>query len=172
MNFNDCLMLNQFCIPEIKTIWSRLIILFVVLQSFSRIQLFATPWTAARQSFLSFTISWSLLKLKSTESVMPSNHLVLCRPLVLLPSMFPSITVFPNESVLRIRWPKDWSFSLSISPSSEYSGLTGLISLQSKGLSSLHQHYSSKASVFLVLSFLHSPTLTSIHDHWKNHRLD
>ena len=77
----------------------------------------------------------------------PSNHLVLCRPLVLLPSIFPSITVFPNESVLRIRWPKDWSFSLSISPSSEYSGLTGLISLQSKGLSSLRQHHSSKASI-------------------------
>jgi len=117
-------MLNQFCIPEIKTIWSWLIILFVALQSLSHVWLFATPWTAVRQAFLSFTISRSLLKPKCTESVMSPNHLVLYHPLVLLPSIFPSIRVFSNESVLHIQWPKYWSFSLSISPSSEYSGLT------------------------------------------------
>ena len=91
-------------------------------QLLSRVQLFATPWTAARQSFLSITNSQSLLKLMSIESVMPSNHFILCRPL-LMPSIFPSIRVFSNEWVLRIRWPKDWSFSFSISPSNEYSGL-------------------------------------------------
>ena len=117
-------MFNQFCMPEIRTIWSWLIILFVVLQSLSRVWPFATPWTAVRQAFLSFTICRSLSKLKSTESVMPSNQLVLCHPLVLLPSIFPSVRVFSNELVLHIRRPKYWRFSLSISPSSEYSGLT------------------------------------------------
>ena len=86
-------------------------------QSLSRVQLFVTPWTAARQASLSITDSWSLLKLMSIESVMPSNHLILCRPLLLLPSIFPSIRVFSKESVLCIRWPKCWSFSFSISPS-------------------------------------------------------
>ena len=94
-------------------------------QSLSRVQLFATPWTAARQASLSITNSWSLLKLMSIKSVMPSNHLILCRPLLLLPSIFPSIRVFSNESVLCIRWPdaKYWSFSFSSSPSNEYSRL-------------------------------------------------
>ena len=95
----------------------------VAVQSLSRIQLFATPWTAARQACLSFTISWSLLKLMSIKSVMPFNHFILCRPLLLLPSVFPSIKVFSNESAPNIRWPKYWSFSFSISPSNEYSGL-------------------------------------------------
>ena len=89
----------------------------------SRTQLFATPWTAARQASLSITSSRSLLKLMSIESVMPSNHLILCHPLLLLPSIFLSIKVFSNESALRIRWPKYWSFSFTISPSNEYSGL-------------------------------------------------
>ena len=91
-------------------------------QSLSRVQLFATLWTAARHASLSITISRSLLKLMSIESVMPSNHLILCCPLLLSPSIFPSIRVFSNESALHIRWPRDWSFSLSISPSNEYSG--------------------------------------------------
>ena len=91
-------------------------------QSLSRVRLFVTPWTAARQASLSITNSQSLLKLMSIESVMPSNHLILCHPL-LLPSIFPSIRVFSNESALRIKWPKDWTFSFSISPSNEYSGL-------------------------------------------------
>ena len=94
----------------------------IVVQLLSHVQLLATPWTTVHQASLSFTISQSLFKLMSIESVMPFNHLILCRPLLLLPSIFPSIRVFPNELVLCIRWPKYWSFS--ISPSNEYSGLT------------------------------------------------
>ena len=112
-----------------------------------------TPWTAARQTSLSITNSWSLLKLMSIESVMPSNHLILCCPLLLLPSFFPSIGVFSNESALHIRWPKYWSFSFSISPSNEYSGLISfridwfdLLAVQGT-LRSLLQHHSSKASI-------------------------
>ena len=112
----------------------------VVVQLLSHVQLFATPWTAACQASLSFTISWGLLKLMSIESVMLSNHLILCHPLLILPSIFPSIRVIFNESFLPIRWPKCWSFSLSISPSNEYLGLISfrmdwLISLLSKRLS-------------------------------------
>ena len=92
-------------------------------QSLSHVQLFATPWTAAHQASLSITNSWSLLKVMSIESVMPSNHPILRRPLLLLPSIFSSIRVFSNESALRIRWPKDWSFSFNISPSNEHPGL-------------------------------------------------
>ena len=111
-----------------------------VVHSLSHAHLFATPWTAARQASLSITISQSLLKLTSIQLVMPSNHLILCRPLLLPPSIFPSIRDFSKESVLPIRGSKDWSFSLHISPSNEHSGLmslgwTGWISLQSKGLS-------------------------------------
>ena len=95
----------------------------VVVQSISQVRLFATSWTAVHQAFLSLTISWSLLKLMSIESVMPSNHLTLCFPLLLLLSIFPSIRVFSNESEVRIRWPNFWSFSFSISPSNECSGL-------------------------------------------------
>ena len=109
-------------------------------QLFSRVRLFVTPWIAARQASLSITSSQNWHKLMSIESVMPSNHLILCCPLLLPPSIFPSIGVFSNETVLPIRWTKYWSFSFSISPSSEYSGLislgwTGWISLQPKGLS-------------------------------------
>ena len=96
---------------------------FSSVQLLSCVRLFATPWAAACQAFLSFTISWSFLKVMSIESVMPSNHLILCHPLLLLPSIFPSIRVFSNKSALRIRWPKYWSFSFSISPSNEHSGL-------------------------------------------------
>ena len=115
---------------------------FSSVQLLSHVWLFATPWTAAHQAFLSIINSWSLLKLKlmSIESVMPSNHLILCHPLLLLPSIFPSMRVFSKESVLCIRWPKYWSFSFSISPSNEYSGLIScrmdwLVWLQSNGLS-------------------------------------
>ena len=110
---------------------------FSSVQSFSLLWLFVTPWTVARQASPSITNSRSLLKFLSIESLMPSNHLILCHPLLLLPSIFPSIRVFSNELVLPIRWPKYWGFSFSISPSNEYSdplGLTSLISLQSKGL--------------------------------------
>ena len=113
---------------------------FSSVQSLSHVQLFATPWIPARQASLSITISRSLPKLKCIESVMPSRHLILCRPLLLLPPIPPSIRVFSSESTLRMRWPKYWSFSLSISPSNEHQdwsplGWTGWISLQSKGLS-------------------------------------
>ena len=112
---------------------------FSSVQLLSCVQLFATPWTAALQASLSITNSWSLLILMSIESMMPSNHIILCHPLLLLPSIFPSIRVFSNESVLCIWWPKYWSFSFNISASNEYSGLIslridGLISSQSKGL--------------------------------------
>src|SRR5574337_1031791 len=112
----------------------------------------------------------------SIESVVPSNHLILCRPLLLLPSIFPRIMVFSNESALRIMWPKYWSFSFNISPSNEHPGLIfrmdwlDLLAVQGT-LKSLIQCHSSKGSI-LLLSFLYSPTLTSIHDHWKNHSLD
>ena len=110
-----------------------------VLSHFSCVQLFVTPWTAARQASLSITNSWSLLKLMSIKSVMPSNHLILCHLLLLLPSIFPSIRVFSKESALHIRRPKYWSLSFNISPSNEHPGFplgwTGWISLQSKGLS-------------------------------------
>ena len=95
----------------------------VVVQSLSLVRLFVTPWTVAIQASLSFTISWNLLKFMSIESVMSSNHFILCQPLLLLPSVFSSIRVFSNESALCMRWPKYWSFSFSISPSNEYSGL-------------------------------------------------
>ena len=117
----------------------------------SCVRLFATSWTAACQASLSLTVSQRLLKLMCTESVMPSNHLILCHPLLLPPSIFPRIRVFSNESALRIRWPKYWSFSFRISPSNEYSGLISfrmdwldLLAVQGT-LKSLHQHHSSKA---------------------------
>ena len=127
-------------------------------QLLSRVRLFATPWTAARQASLSITNSQSLLKLMFIELVMPSNHLILCCPLLLLPSIFPSIGVFSNASVLRIRWPKYWSFSFSISPSNEYSGLISfrmdwLISLLSKRPSRVFSNTSSKASILLYSAF-------------------
>ena len=123
-------------------------------QSVSHVRLFATPWTAARQASLSITNSQSLLRLMSIESVMPSNHLIICHPLLLLPSIFPSIRVFSNESALRMRWPKFWSFSFNISPTNEHPGLISigmdwldLLAVQGT-LKSLLQHHTSKASFF------------------------
>ena len=145
--------------------------------SLSHVRLFMTPWTAACQASLSVTNSRSLLKLMSIELVIPSNHLILCHPLLLLPSIFPSITVFSNESFLHIRWPKYWNFSFSISPSNEYSGLISfrtdwLDLLAGQGiLKSLLQHHSSKASILRCSAFL-IVQLTSIHDFWKNHSFD
>ena len=140
-------------------------------QSLSCVQVFSTSWTAACQASLSITNSWSLLKLTSIESVMPSNHLILCHPLLLLPSLFPSIRVFSNESILHIRWPKYWSFSFSVSPSNEYSGLISfrmdwldLLAVQGT-LKSLLQHHSSKASILQCSAFfivqLSQPYLTT-----------
>ena len=153
------------------------VLVVVVIQLLSHVQLFATPWTAACQASLSFTISLSLLKHMSIEPVMLSNHLILCRPL-LPPSIFPSIRVFSNESVPRIRWPKYWSFSFSINPSNEYSGLISfridwLDLLEVQGtLKSLLQHHSSKApilwcSAFFIVQLSH-PYMTT----GKNHSLD
>ena len=139
------------------------------IQSPSRVWLFATPWTAACQASLSVTNSQSSPKLMSVELVMPSNHLILCRPLLLLHSIFPSTRVFSNESALCIRWPKYWSFSFSISLSSEHSGL---IFLQSKGLSRVFSNTTVQSINSSAFSFLYSPTLTSIHDHWKNYSLE
>ena len=151
-------------------------ILFNFLLLFSHVSLFVTPWTVAHQASLSFTISQSLLKLMSIELMMPSIHLILCRPLLLLPSICPRIRVFSNESVLCIRWSKYWNFNFSISPSNEYSGLiffridwSDLLTVQGT-LKSLLQQL--KNINYSVLSFLHSPTLTSIHDYWKNHSFD
>ena len=127
-------------------------------QSLSRVQFFATPWTAAHWAFLAIINSWSLLKLMSIESVMPSNHLILCLTLLLLPSVFPSIRVFSNESVLAIRWPKYWSFSFSISPFNDYSGqiffrMDWLDLLEVQGVLKSLQHHSSKASILPCSTF-------------------
>ena len=134
---------------------------FVVVQTPTRVRLFVTLWTATQQDSLSFTISWSLLKLMSMESVMPSNYLILCYPLLLLPSIFPSIRVFSNESALRVRWPKYWNFSFSISPSNEYSGLISfrmdlfdLLTVQGT-LKRLLWHHSLKASILWCSSLVY-----------------
>ena len=172
---------------------------FSSVQSLSCVRLFATPWIAARQASLSFTNSRSSLKLMSIKSVMPTSHLILCRPLILLPPILPSIRVFSNESTLCMRWPKYWSFSFSISHSNEHPGLISfrmdwldLLAVQGtlEDLGEWHWNMcnimyemkkkkkeSSPTTQFksinsLVLSFLHSPTITSIHYYWKNHSLD
>ena len=146
--------------------------------SLSHVQLFVTPWTAAHQASLSFTISQSVPKLTFIESVMPSNHLVLCRPLLLLPSIFPSIRIFSNRPALHIRWPRDWSFSFNISPSNEYSGLISFRMDWFDLLESPRDSQESPPTPQLksinpsVLSLLYGPTLTSIHDYWKNYSFD
>ena len=151
--------------------------MFSSVQSLSRVWLFVTPWTAAHQASLSITNSWSLLKIVSVESVMPSSHFILCHPLLLPPSIFPSIRIFSNESVLHIRWPKYCSFSFSIIPSKEIPGLISfrmdwldLLAVQGTQESSPTPQF--KSINFSALSFLCSPTLTSIHDYWKNHSFD
>ena len=166
--------LEDFLIPskgiflQHHGIWAsyRLLWTFVVVQLLRHVQLFAIPWTEACQASLSFSISRSLLKLMSIQLVMPTNHLILCRPLLLLPSIFPSIRVFSNESALHISWPKYWSVSFNISPSNEYSGLISfrinwfdLLAVQGT-LKSFLQHHSSKAlilwhSAFFVVQLSH-----------------
>ena len=164
LSYIDIIMLREFSIPSFWWVflikWCKIFSwiywndnIISSLQSLSHVQLFVTPWTTASQASLFITNSQSLLKLISIKSVMPSNHLILCRPLLLLPSIFPSIRFFSNESVLCIRWPKYWSFSFSISPSNEYSGLISfrmnwldLLAVQ-EILRSLLQHHSSKASI-------------------------
>ena len=150
---------------------------FSSVQLLSHVWLFATPWTAAHQVSLSVTNSQSLLKLMCIESVLLYNHIILCHPLLILPSIFPNIRVFSNESVLHIRWPKYWSFSFSISPSNEYLGLItfmmdwfDLLTVQGTQESSPTSQLKSINS--LALSFLYGPALTSICDYWKNHSFD
>ena len=151
---------------------------FSSVQLLSPVQFFVIPLTATCQaSLLSITNSKNLLKLKTIELVMPSNHLILCCPLLLPPSVFPSMRVFSNESVLHIMWPQYWSFSFSINPSNEYSGLISfrmdwldLLAVQGTLKSLLQPQFKSINS--LAFSFLYSPTLTSIHDSWKNHSFD
>ena len=152
-------------------------IVVAIVHSPSPVQLFKTPWTAACQASLSLTISQSLLKLMSIESMMPSNHVILCHPLLLLPSIFPSIRIISDESALCIRWPKYWSFSFSISPSNEYSELISFkfdwldfLAVQETLKSSRAPQFKSISS--LVLSLLYGPTLTSIHDYWKDCSFD
>ena len=139
---------------------------------FSHVWFFATPWTVARLASPSYAISWSLLKHISIELVMPSNHLILCCPLLLLPSILPSIRVFSNEAALCIRWLKYWSFSFSISPSNEYSGLISfrmdwLDLLAVQGTHKSPQYHTSKASIHC-----HSAFFIAIYDYWKNHSFD
>ena len=152
----------------------------VAVQSLIWVHFLGIPWTAAHQASLSlggFTVSQRLFKLMSIESVIPSNNLILCHPLLLLPLIFPSIRVFSNESVLHISWHKYWSFGFSIRPSKGYSGLISfridwfdVLAVQGT-LKSLFQHRDLKASV-LWCCFLYGPTLTSIHDYWENHSFD
>ena len=149
-----------------------IVIQFSSVQLLSRVWLFATPWTVACQAFLSITNSWILLRLMSIELVMPSNHLILFHPLRLLPSIFPSIRVFSNESALHIRWPMYWSFSFNISPSNEQPGLVSfrmdwldLLAVQAT-LKSLLQHHSSKASILQRSAFF-TVQLSHPHNAWK-----
>ena len=161
--------------PEVNS-WDKTV---AVVQSLSRVWLFVTSWTTARQASLSFTISQSLLKFISIKLVIPSNHLILCHSLLLLSSVFPSIRVFSNDSALCIRWPKCWSFSFSIHPSNEYSGLISLrtdwfdlLAVQGT-LKSLLQHLLQfKGISSSVLSLFYCPVLTSVHAYWKNHSFD
>ena len=146
-------------------------------QSLSRVQLFETPWITAPQASLSITNSRSSHKLMCIKSVMPSSHLILCRPLLLLPPISPSIRVFSNESTFHMRWPKYWSFTFSICPSNEHPGLISfrmnwLDLFAAQGTLKSSPIPQSKSINSSVVTFLHSPTLTSIHDHWKNHSLD
>ena len=153
------------------------IVVVAVILSLAHVRLITTTWTTACQASQSITISWSLLKLMSIELVMPSNHALLCHPLLLLPSIFPSIRVFSNESALCIKWPTYWSFSFSISPSSEYSGLISfqidwfdLLAVRGTVKSILH-HHSSKAWILQCSAFF-MVQLSSIHDYWKSHSFD
>ena len=161
------------------TVWEKIFAMMYLssVQSLSHVQLFATPWIAARQASLSITNSRSSPKPMSIELVMPSSHLILCHPLLFLPPILPSIRVFSNESTLRMRWPKHWSFSFNISPSKEHPGpisfrMDGLDLLAAQGTLKSSPTTQFKSINSSALSFLYSPTFTSIHDHWKNHSLD
>ena len=169
----------RFTVLNTSTNTERILCQFSSVQSLCRVRLFVTPWIAAHQAPLSITNSLSSTKLMSIESVMPSSHLILCRPLLLLPPLPPSIRVFSNESTLHLRWPKCWSFSFSIGPSNQHPGLISFRMdwLHLLAVQGTHSQESSptpqlKSINSLMLSFLPSPTFISIHDNWKNHSLD
>ena len=169
----------RFTVLNTSTNTERILCEFSSVQCLSRVWLFVTPWITARQAPLSITNSRSSTKLMSIESVMPSSHLILCRLLLLLPPIPPSIRVFSKESTLHMRWPKYWSFSFSISPSNEHPGLISFRMdwLHLLAVQGTHSQESSptpqlKSINSSSLSFLHSPTFISIHDNWKNHSLD
>ena len=172
----DSLPAEPSSLNKLKYLTYCTVVAFSSVKLLSRVRLFATPWITARQSSLSITNSRSSPKLMCIKSMMPCSHLILCRPLLLLHQIPPSIRVFSNESTLCMRWPKYWSFSFSTSPSNEHPGLIfrmdwlDLLAVQGtlKSLLPTPQFKSINSS---ALSFLHSPTLTSIHDHWKNHSL-
>ena len=159
-SFSSCIFFLLFLFFFSETIYIKCQIeTFSSVQSLSRVWLFAAPWTAARQATLSITNCWSLPKLRFVESVIPSNHLILYHPLLFLPSIFPNIRLFPNKSALHIRWPKYWSFSFNISPSSEHSGLISLrmdwldLPAVQGTLKSLLQNHSSKVSILWHSAF-------------------
>ena len=169
----------RFTVLNTSTNTERILCQFSSVQSLSRVRLFVTPWIAACQDPLSITNTWRSPKLMSIELVMPSSHLILCRPLLLLPPIPPSIRVFSNKSTLHLRWPKCWSFSFSIGPSNQHPGLISFRMdwLHLLAVQGTHSQESSptpqlKSINPLMLSFLHSPTFISIHDNWKNHSLD
>ena len=169
--YSICFFLNKGYYLLMKHIW------FSSVQSLSHVQLFTIPWIAACQASLSITNSRSSPKLKSIESVMPSSHLILCHPRLLLPTIPLSIRAFSNGSTLCMRWPKYWSFTFNISPSNEHPGLISfrmdwLDFLAVQGTLKSYPTSQFKSINSSALSFLHSPTLTSIHDHRKNHSLD
>ena len=172
MVFHSCC--TMLCVHQKRR--SVPVSLVAVVQLLSHVQLFVTPWTSVHQASLSFTISRSLLKLLSIESVMLSNHLILCRPLLLLPSIFPNI-VFSKESALHIRWPKYWSFSFNISPFNEHPELISfrmdwldLLAVQATLKSSPTPQFKSISS--LALSLLYGQPFTFVQDHWKNYSSD
>ena len=176
---HDCIIITEFRPASsygVLFCFFNVSVQFSSVQSLSRVQLSTTPWIAALQDSLSITNSQSSLKLTSIESMMPSSHLILCHPLLLLPTVPPSIRVFSNESILRMRWPNNWSFSFSIIPSKEHPGpisfrMDWLDLLAVQGiLKSLFQHHSSKSSILWCSAL--GLTLTSVHDCWKNHSFD
>ena len=169
----------RFTVLNTSTNTERILCQFSSVQSLSRVRLFVIPWIAACQAPLSITNTWSSTKLMSIESVKPSSYLILCRPLLLLPPIPPSIRVFSSESTLHLRWPKYWSFSFSISPSNEHPGLISFRMdwLHLPAVQGTHSQESSptpqlKSINSSALGFLHIPTFISKHDHWKNHSLD
>ena len=165
--------MHTYELPESETVWSPH--LYLVVQLLNHVRLFTTPWTVACQAPLSFTTSQSLLRFMSIELVMLSNHLILCYPLLLLPSFFPRIRVFSNESTVCLRWTKYLSFSFSISPTNEYSGLISFKDwLAWSPCSPRDSQESSPTPQFKsihssALHLLYGPTFTSVHDYWKNH---